>query len=662
MPFRPGVDDNEKLLDLIDLWRDGAADIDERLADVYRGIRVELGRVGTSSNAANAVTRLRAQAGVLEELGNVSERIIDDLTQGTSRYLSEGLMDEVYAAGAGRVPSIPFNFSAPHRAAVDVLAKDTFDDVLRMTSFVDADSKRWVRRVSRKLSTFQLTGGTPVKAQARRFERELAGEFRARGIGAITYRDGSRHSFGEYSEMLLRTKTGVAHNAGTLNQSRFAGITHFELLDGALCGLTAHHDPQLANNLIVTFEIAQAYPLAHPNCRRAINPRPDITARNAGHIPSIQSPEARSDQTAFEKKLREAQQGGRRRRSRPSRSRRATRSRDRSRGSRTATSEQSGLRAQERAAAERRRERVRTLKAENEIARLEASRPVSSGKVPGELLSRWGVTEEQFLNARALTKTIRGDIRDVAKREADDIAGWLLDNDLGQLSRPTRLRRQKDQISGATRSVRSQSGYDWLEGLDDAELRRIQNRYVDSDLYTPDVVADQVRLKTGLDMTDDEALEWLSQRWLQEDGLRSVASGRIPKYGNPADMLPADYGLEGYDIERLFGVDLDDAVGHVASVQSEAAEQFARRALGSPTRGPAPWEMDAADFVRELEDLEDLVGSTQRAPGVDPGDTFRFAEARLRELSPRDIDETGIMSPFELYESIRLTAMYAGYL
>jgi hypothetical protein len=168
---------------------------------------------------------------------------------------------------------------------------------------VDADAKSFVRRVSRQLTGFKLTSGTPAKAQARRLAADLRTEFGRRGIGNVTYANGARHSFGEYAEMLLRTKTGVAYNQGTLNHSRANGIQVFEILDGSECGLTSHYDPEKANGRLVTLEFAQAFPLAHPNCRRAIAPRPDVASVDEPGVRSVVSDEARKDQTAFEQAL-----------------------------------------------------------------------------------------------------------------------------------------------------------------------------------------------------------------------------------------------------------------------------------------------------------------------------------------------------------------------
>jgi hypothetical protein len=281
------------------------------------------------------------------------------------------------------------------------------------------------------------------------------------------------------------------------------------------------------------------------------------------------------------------------------------------------------------------------------------------GKVDPAVLERWKVSEEQFLNARAIVGGIKADVRAISTKEADALGAWLDDSDLASLSRPARLVRQTD-VLGRTRSVRTQSGYDFLETLSDPETARVRNRMVGSDLFSPDVLAERVRVKTNLDLSDDEAMNWVVDRWLHEDALRSLASGRIPKYADINNLIPGDYANEGYDLGRLFGVDVNDAAGHVASVQAEAGQRFAAQALGVPEAGPAPWTMEFGAYLRELEQVEQILSSTQVAEGIDPGPVFAYARARIRELAPAALDPTGSLNPADLFEMIRITAQTAG--
>ena len=257
-----------------------------------------------------------------------------------------------------------------------------------------------------------------------------------------------------------------------------------------------------------------------------------------------------------------------------------------------------------------------------------------------------------------MVRAIKADIREQARLEADRLESWLLDNDLAHLSRPTR-RRSVTDIHGARRHVRSEHGYDWLEQLTDQETARVRLRMVDNDLYRPDLLADQVRRKQPHDWTDDEAIGWLVGRWLLADALRSVASGRLPRYGDPSALLPATYALDGYDLAALFGVADDEATCHVASVIAANEQASALAVLGSPVLGPAPWLMDAGDYVAELEALDVYLSGWRPCEGLPADPEYRLAVARWRELVPPELEVTATCD-YELHEQIRAAALAVG--
>jgi hypothetical protein len=277
--------------------------------------------------------------------------------------------------------------------------------------------------------------------------------------------------------------------------------------------------------------------------------------------------------------------------------------------------------------------------------------------------TRWGVTVDQYNAARPLVKQIRAQIRAESKLEAERLEGWLFDHDLAALSRPDRRQATRD-FHGARQWSRDAAGYDFLEQLTDHELARIRLRMVDGDLYRPDLLAEQVRRKIGFGggWTDGQAIAWLVDRWLTADALRSLASGRIPKYGNPADLLPATLALDGYQLEQLIGVPDVDAACHVAAVLAEAEQHHWRTALGVPIVGPAPWVMDANDYVAELEALTAFLEAWQVVPGVAADPVHTAARARLAELVPPELDYSGCGSDYDVHEVIRWAALTVGLL
>lgn len=215
-----------------------------------------------------------------------------------------GALGELYAQGASTQEGLlqqAFNWNNPHLGAVDRIAGDTFDDLLTATRYVEQSAKQIIRQAAKLNTSRKLTTGrTAIQAG-----NALARDLRASGIGVVTYRNGARHGVGEYARMVLRTKTAVAYNSGTLNFVHAAGVKVVEIFDGSDCGLSYHDDPTLANGLIVDTLTAATYVIAHPNCRRSFGARPDLTEKEAGQFRPSTTADQRADQQAFEKFMRD---------------------------------------------------------------------------------------------------------------------------------------------------------------------------------------------------------------------------------------------------------------------------------------------------------------------------------------------------------------------
>lgn len=174
--------------------------------------------------------------------------------------------------------------TVPIAAAVR-MAQDTMADILAATSHVNESTRALVRELARdEILMHTYVGQTPEET-ARRIRNHLS----EHGVHAVTYKNGAQHGLGSYAEMLVRTKTAEAYNAGTLHGAEELDINYWEVLDGPGCGWTRHDDPILADGLIVTTQESQAYPISHPNCRRTVVARIDIEtavdAQSAGRLP-----------------------------------------------------------------------------------------------------------------------------------------------------------------------------------------------------------------------------------------------------------------------------------------------------------------------------------------------------------------------------------------
>lgn len=275
----------------IDAWQRIVAEQEAVLSDPSRG-------------------RRRAR---LSELRASVERELNRLDVDTRGWLQKRL-PQVYQAGAEStlrtLGEAQLTWTQLHTSAVQRLATNTFDSLLRATEFVRADVKRFIREAAKEASERVLTTGQTALQGARDFRKAMEG----REIAAVVYRNGSRHGLAEYAEMTIRSETAIAYNEGTVNTAVERGFTTFEIFDGPGCGLEAHGVGPEANGMIVDADVAVAWPIAHRNCQRAYSARPDLRQAperrtNAPSFRSTASPVARSPRsTRTARQLRQRRQ------------------------------------------------------------------------------------------------------------------------------------------------------------------------------------------------------------------------------------------------------------------------------------------------------------------------------------------------------------------
>ena len=258
--------------------------------------------------------RLTVRSERLRDMLATIEQHLQGLREDLAGWLNSELPDAYQLGVTGTTKAlaavgIPVSSWAQiHQAAVAIIAQDTYDDILRITEFVADDTKRWIADIAERKVAESIIEGVTVKQSARTIVREAAEsavEFELTAVDKIgvRYKNGALHTLSEYGEMLMRTKTGTAFNAGTVNQAVLNGVNWFEGFDGADCGLTSHNDGDPVNGTIRDAETAAAYPLSHPRCRRSWGPRPDIT--DPAKPVELSTTEAqRADQRAFEADLR----------------------------------------------------------------------------------------------------------------------------------------------------------------------------------------------------------------------------------------------------------------------------------------------------------------------------------------------------------------------
>lgn len=236
--------------------------------DAWQRITAEQERILSDPRRARRRRRLN-------ELRVTVERELNRLDVPTRGWLRTRL-PQVYAAGAESTLSVlgeqAMTWTSLHTSAVQRLATATFDDLLRATEFVRADTKRFIREAAKAASERVLTTGQTALQGARDFRRAMEG----REITSVIYRNGARHGLADYAQMTIRSETAIAYNEGTVNTAVERGFQTFEIFDGPGCGLEAHGVGPEANGMIVNADTAMAWPIAHRNCQRSYAARPDI--------------------------------------------------------------------------------------------------------------------------------------------------------------------------------------------------------------------------------------------------------------------------------------------------------------------------------------------------------------------------------------------------
>ncbi len=262
---------------------------------------------------------------------------------------------------------------------------------------------------------------------------------------------------------------------------------------------------------------------------------------------------------------------------------------------------------------------------------------------------REGVSYDEVKEALERLPDVRRMIRDeaaVVQREAfEQLDQW----DALKIKRPGRPGQRAAE-------------YDFLEQVDARERARLSRSfYSDSPADAPDLIAQRMEFNSGraYDTLDEALSDWLRVT-RDYEAAGALRRGKLPSSRAYSGEIDVDNLLpqareEGYSIRRIFGRDDVDGAAHVAAVERDLLEEYARRELGvsrNPVEGPSPFRMSFQSWEEEVRTLE---YGLREYPGEMPAN----ARARLAELVPANIDEPGL--DFEdLYARIVTTAQQAG--
>jgi len=281
----------DAIQELTALLRADLAGVSDRIAAEVTALEAVWPSIGPATRRARLV-QLQAHISALADHAGVI----------ASRSVLRAAISDAYRLGGlatALTVGSPLAVTGVDLDAVTFLATDTYSEILHATRYIRTSTKALIRELDRRHVTDKLYTGQPAIQAGRDLARSLRQRLGSEGVSAIIYRDGSHHSFGQYAEMLIRTKAAESYQVGNFNQAEHFGVKYVELVDGPGCGLSSHQDTRQANGLILTLEEARTYPLGHPQCRRSSLARPELkTLDGAQPIGPQFTPEQLADAAA----------------------------------------------------------------------------------------------------------------------------------------------------------------------------------------------------------------------------------------------------------------------------------------------------------------------------------------------------------------------------
>lgn len=286
---------------------------------------------------------------------------------------------------------------------------------------------------------------------------------------------------------------------------------------------------------------------------------------------------------------------------------------------------------------------------------------------PPPAVSRW--TPAELDQAAAALPDLRRMVRAEAHLEAE--SAWA---DLGYLESPfppaPPVAIQSTSLLGRREFRRGAGSWDWLEQLDEHELKRYRRWFDSTRRGELDAWAKTWGDAHGMVGWDTQQVvdEW-RRRVDRFDAAKALRVGKLPSPraypGLDVNALVPELEREGWDVARLMGGG-DDASAHVLEVWHDRAAGEAERELGGLAdyrQGPAPWRMTQGSYEAELYDVEGALAGYEFDPAGAPPELV----ARWHELVPggqvmsRDELTGRPLPPSTLWETIATLARVAGY-
>ncbi|MEC1786078.1 phage minor capsid protein [Schinkia azotoformans] len=212
------------------------------------------------------------------------EEIVKELDEDAFKYCSETLT-QYYLIGAENVDSDVKEMELDtatkaivlHQKAIERAFMDTYEDLAARTRFMSNEMKKVIRNVSSDIINRQLVSGETRK----KVVKELRDELLNNGVHSFVDNANRKWNIARYSEMLLRTKTRILTNSGTMDrlqvyQDKYPDNDNFDTIiisdhnardwckfyEGTVWSISGKSDiyPHVER-------LPNGYNVLHPNCR-----------------------------------------------------------------------------------------------------------------------------------------------------------------------------------------------------------------------------------------------------------------------------------------------------------------------------------------------------------------------------------------------------------
>ncbi|MBS4207453.1 phage minor capsid protein [Bacillus sp. FJAT-50079] len=171
-----------------------------------------------------------------------------------------------------------------HKQALKQAQNDLYRDLAKRTQFMSVQAKRIIRENAKELLTAMIEDGTSQK----KIKKELKEKLLKSGVSSFVDAGRKDWTIERYSDMLIRTKSRILYNQGTMNRLREYqenSDTYNENLDliqisnhGASDWCSLYEDKVFSisgkSEIYPSIETLpnQGFPTLHPNCKHVFLP------------------------------------------------------------------------------------------------------------------------------------------------------------------------------------------------------------------------------------------------------------------------------------------------------------------------------------------------------------------------------------------------------